>query len=230
MEENNVMEEWLKGNVVWYDVHIKNISQVVTCPRGTKLGQEWVVGLHTPEGFCHGAWNNLYPYVRALQNGAVFPWSSDPDVVIVNCPDRVKIATYELRRLRDSVHPVDAPSRRVFELQLREDEKKEIAEGKRADPREMMKNLPKGPGAAIWVAYQEGPCRLGHKVGDRWIIKEEKTPEGMCAAAFASIWPQVQGFLYGASYLWEIEPGGASRGACPNAYSKLHFEIRMLPK
>jgi len=230
MAENNVMEEWLKGDVVWYDVHIKNISQLVTCPRGTKLGQEWVVGLHTPEGMCHAAWNNLYPYVRALQTGASFPWSSDPDVVIVNCPDRVKIATYELRRLRDSSHPVDAPSRRVFELQLREDEKKEIAEGKRADPKEISSNLPEGPGFLIRVVAQEGPCRLGHKVGDEWIMMGETTPEGMCASAFTSIWPPALGFLYGASYLWETEPGGVCREACPSPDSALHFEIRMLPK
>jgi len=123
-------EEWLKENVLWYDVIVKNISQYVPCPRGTKLGQEWALGWNsrmTPEGMCPGAYNSLLPYALALQHGASFPWLSDPDVIRVSCPDREKIAVYELRRLRESGKQVPGViERRRIEVRNRQKEKEEM--------------------------------------------------------------------------------------------------------
>lgn len=83
-----------------YDVQVKVISQNGTCDAGHKVGDEWVIGRHTPPGICLSAFNSLYPNVRALMFGGKFPWSDDPDTATVACPDAKNPVVFELRRIR----------------------------------------------------------------------------------------------------------------------------------
>ncbi len=83
-----------------YDVAIKVISQEGTCSNEHKVGDEWVINNKTPEGLCLGAFVPLYSHAKVLIYDGSFPWSSDPDVVTVACPDAKSPVVFELRRLR----------------------------------------------------------------------------------------------------------------------------------
>jgi len=71
------------------------------CIAGHKVGDNWLIeGGKTVGGICMGAWTAIYPYVRALADGAEFHWAKDKDVVSLACPDAQNPVVFELRRLR----------------------------------------------------------------------------------------------------------------------------------
>jgi uncharacterized repeat protein (TIGR04076 family) len=77
---------------------------------------------------------------------------------------------------------------------------------------------------SVRVISQKGTCEAGHKVGDRWIIGE-KTPEGLCIFAFASLLPFITPLMFGASFPWEKDPD-MTTVACPDPTNPVVFEIR----
>ncbi len=83
-----------------YDVVAKVVSQKGTCGAEHKVGNQWIIGSKTPEGICLSAFNALFPNLRVLKFGGSFPWSTDPDVSTVACPDAHNPVVFELRRLR----------------------------------------------------------------------------------------------------------------------------------
>ncbi len=83
-----------------YDVVAKVVSQKGTCGAEHKVGDQWVIGSKTPEGVCLSAFNALFPSLRVLRFGGSFPWSTDPDITTVACPDAQNPVVFELRRLR----------------------------------------------------------------------------------------------------------------------------------
>ncbi len=83
-----------------YAVSIKVISQKGTCHQQHKVGDEWVIKRHTPEGICLDAFHSLFPEARVLTYGGSLPWSSDPDTGIAVCPDPNNPVVFEVRRLQ----------------------------------------------------------------------------------------------------------------------------------
>ena len=81
-----------------YEVVIKLIGNRSPCHSGHKIGDEWVFDYMTPPGMCSLAFNALYPVALALQFGATFPWSENPDVITISCPDGEVTNLFELRR------------------------------------------------------------------------------------------------------------------------------------
>lgn len=51
-------------------------------------------------GLCGFFYHDIFPMILTLQFGGSFPWSSDPDVVEVECPDRMNAVKMELKRIR----------------------------------------------------------------------------------------------------------------------------------
>ena len=87
-----------------YDVTIKVVSQQGTCNAGHKVGDEWIMkNDKTPGGICAGAFCTIFPDSRVLSFGGVFPWSTDPDVGRVTCPDANNPVVFEIRRLKQNV-------------------------------------------------------------------------------------------------------------------------------
>lgn len=41
----------------------------------------------------------------------------------------------------------------------------------------------------IRIIKTNGKCPRGFRVGDEFVIEEGKTPKGMCASTFNSLWP-----------------------------------------
>jgi len=59
------------------------------------LGQEFLLGELTPQGFCGSAYAVLARYARAMPYGAILPWQKD-GIVRTHRPDP-KGAVWELR-------------------------------------------------------------------------------------------------------------------------------------
>ncbi len=77
----------------------------------------------------------------------------------------------------------------------------------------------------ITVVSQRGKCESGHKVGDSWLVDENKTPGGICMGAFNSIAPNLRVMRFGGEYPWATDKD-ATTVACPDAENPVVFEIR----
>lgn len=76
----------------------------------------------------------------------------------------------------------------------------------------------------VTVVSQEGRCDHGHKVGDTWVCGA-LTPTGMCAAAYAAIYPTVRALAAGGSFPWAAEDGSLEM-ACPDGKNPLILRLR----
>ena len=74
------------------------------------------------------------------------------------------------------------------------------------------------------VISQKGTCSLGHKVGDKFLIAD-KTPPGMCAWAFYTLFPFISALQFGGSFPWEKERGIAIV-ACPDPDNPVVFKLK----
>ena len=79
------------------------------------------------------------------------------------------------------------------------------------------------------VISQKGTCSAEHKVGDEWFIKD-KTPEGICLAAYNAIYPNALALICGGAFPWEEINREGTTAACPDADNPVVFELRRLPK
>ena len=92
-----------------YEVAIKVISQKGTCVWGHKVGQEFIINEGTPKGMCLSAFGALFPNLRVLQFGGIYPWEPDPNVSQVACPDGKNPVIFELRRLSEYHRKLTCP-------------------------------------------------------------------------------------------------------------------------
>ena len=82
---------------------------------------------------------------------------------------------------------------------------------------------------SVKVVSQKGHCAVGHKVGDEWIVKGYRTPEGICMGAFGSIFPVVGVMAFNGRYPWSKDPNSEVI-ACADAQNPVVFEVRRLGK
>jgi uncharacterized repeat protein (TIGR04076 family) len=74
------------------------------------------------------------------------------------------------------------------------------------------------------VVSVKGQCTAGHKVGDEFVISQ-KTPTGMCAWAYHTIFPFATALQFGGSFPWE-EDARKATVACSDPDNPVVFEIR----
>ena len=55
---------------------------------------------HDSGGLCGFFYHDIFPSIITLQFGGTFPWSQDPDIVELECPDRFNVVKIELKRIR----------------------------------------------------------------------------------------------------------------------------------
>jgi uncharacterized repeat protein (TIGR04076 family) len=84
-----------------YKVVANVVSQEGSCAAGHKVGDEWLLESHSPAGMCGSAFNAIFPSIRVLRFGGIFPWSDDPDSATVACPDAKNPVVIRLRRVRE---------------------------------------------------------------------------------------------------------------------------------
>ncbi|MFC1891325.1 TIGR04076 family protein [Thermodesulfobacteriota bacterium] len=83
---------------------------------------------------------------------------------------------------------------------------------------------------SVKVISVDGTCEQGHEVGDEWIIKDDKTPGGICGGAFCSIFPEARVLSFGGTYPWAKDDPDVHRVACMDAKNPVVFELRRLHK
>ena len=89
-----------------YDVEITVVSQKGTCGAGHKVGDKWMVGIHTPGGICISAYEAMESGINVLKYGGSYPWSKNPDITRAVCPDPVNPVVFQLKRLRKDKKPL----------------------------------------------------------------------------------------------------------------------------
>ncbi len=76
-------------------------------------------------------------------------------------------------------------------------------------------------------AITTGKCHAGHKVGDTWLCKRDKTPEGLCVGAFNAIIPQLRTLIQGGSHYWDND-SDVSYVSCPDRNVQVIYELKRL--
>ena len=73
-----------------------------SCSAGHKVGDQIELSGHNAGGLCGFFYHEIFPYLVMLQFGGGFPaeWG-DPDVIELDCVDKVNTVTIELRRIRE---------------------------------------------------------------------------------------------------------------------------------
>ncbi|MBN1615111.1 MAG: TIGR04076 family protein [Deltaproteobacteria bacterium] len=72
------------------------------CNAGHKTGDQLELSGHNTAGLCGFFYHDIFPYIIMLQFGGGFPaeWG-DPDVVNLECMDKMNAVTIELKRIRE---------------------------------------------------------------------------------------------------------------------------------
>lgn len=72
------------------------------------------------------------------------------------------------------------------------------------------------------------PCPQGFKEGDNWLIDSEKTPNGMCSAAYHSLFQYLRTLRFGG-----ISPYGKDKNvvyvSCPDSGHVQVYKLERLP-
>ena len=71
------------------------------CNAKHKKGDFIELSGHDSGGLCGFFYHDIFPSIITLQFGDTFPWSQNPDVVELECPDRYNVVKIELKRIRE---------------------------------------------------------------------------------------------------------------------------------
>ena len=81
------------------------------------------------------------------------------------------------------------------------------------------------------VKINKGRCHGGHKVGDTWLCKKDKTPGGICVGAFNAMIPQLRTLIHGGSHYWDKKSHpdcDLSYVSCPDRNVQVEYELERL--
>ncbi|MDH5713800.1 MAG: TIGR04076 family protein [Candidatus Bathyarchaeota archaeon] len=73
-----------------------------SCSAGHKVGDQFELSGYTSGGLCGFFYHDIFPYIIMLQFGGGFPAEyGSPDVVEMECVDKVNAVKIELRRIKE---------------------------------------------------------------------------------------------------------------------------------
>ena len=70
------------------------------CPAFTE-GQEFIVTSSQPEGFCSGAWADIYRHITVLRWGGHYPWMNEDGKYLACCTDGFRPVVFRLERMEE---------------------------------------------------------------------------------------------------------------------------------
>jgi uncharacterized repeat protein (TIGR04076 family) len=79
----------------------------------------------------------------------------------------------------------------------------------------------------VTVKSKKGKCNQGMKPGDTWLIKEGKTPGGVCIYAWNCIYPVLRVFRHGGEHWWNPDKDVA-HVSCSDPENQVIFEVKRL--
>ena len=87
--------------------------------------------------------------------------------------------------------------------------------------------MSEGYDVTVRVISQQGDCAAGHRIGDEWVIKDGKTPPGLCIYALNALFPFSRVLAFDGAFPWETDPDTCT-AACPDAENPVVFELRRI--
>ena len=73
-----------------------------SCSAGHKVGDQFELSGYTSGGLCGFFYHDIFPYIIMLKFGGGFPAEyGSPDVVEMECVDKVNAVKIELRRIKE---------------------------------------------------------------------------------------------------------------------------------
>ena len=69
------------------------------CAAGHEIGDEFLLSLHTPEGLCVDACICIVQNIHNLIRTKDKFWEDAEAVATVDCPDKVNLVTFELKKI-----------------------------------------------------------------------------------------------------------------------------------
>ena len=72
------------------------------CPAFVE-GQEFIVTTGQPEGFCQGAWADIYRHITVLRWGGHYPWMNEKGKYLACCTDGFRPVVFRLEVLDEEV-------------------------------------------------------------------------------------------------------------------------------
>lgn len=83
-----------------YKVIARVVGLTGECSAGHKVGDEFVIGKHTPAGLCCSAFHMILPKAVVLMTGGHYAWQEQPDVIRkISCPDSKVAVLFDLKRV-----------------------------------------------------------------------------------------------------------------------------------
>jgi uncharacterized repeat protein (TIGR04076 family) len=72
------------------------------CHASHKVGDHFELDVHSGARMCGFLYHSAFPYLLMLQFGGGFPadWG-DPDIVVLDCPDKQNAVTLEMKRSKE---------------------------------------------------------------------------------------------------------------------------------
>ena len=80
----------------------------------------------------------------------------------------------------------------------------------------------------ITVTGQKGTCGAGHKVGDKWVVKNH-TPAGICLSAYPIMESSIDVLKYGGAFPWSKDPD-VTEAVCPDPGNPVVFRLKRIRK
>ena len=78
-------------------------SLAPVCP-AFNVGDEFMVGAGgCPEGFCQGAFVDIFRYISGLRAGANYPWMKAPGTMVACCGDGLRPVIFKLERMEEQI-------------------------------------------------------------------------------------------------------------------------------
>ena len=81
---------------------------------------------------------------------------------------------------------------------------------------------------SIKLIGNQKPCHMGRRTGDEWLF-DEKTPAGMCIAAYNSLFPFARVLINGGNFSWQ-DNSDVLTLSCPDHEVVNRFELRRIPE
>ena len=67
------------------------------------VGDEWIMqGGELPQGFCSGAFDDIYRYISGLRAGANYSWMEKEGEVLACCTDAFRPVVFKIERVEEN--------------------------------------------------------------------------------------------------------------------------------
>lgn len=84
------------------DEDMGNVDRMEPVCQAFNVGDEFIVdGNGCPEGFCQGAFIDIFRFISGLRWGASYSWVKEPGMILSCCTDGFRPVVFRLERMEE---------------------------------------------------------------------------------------------------------------------------------